>query len=109
MRCEPTRDSRDLLGASYASVIIDTGIDLNHPFFGPDSDGNGVADRIVYQYDFLDGDNNASDLDGHGTNVAGIVASQNAAYPGVAPGPTSSSCACSAKRGKAVSATSRRR
>ena len=29
-------------------VVIDTGIDLNDPFFGPDADHNGVADRIVY-------------------------------------------------------------
>src|SRR5262245_27159549 len=35
-------------GSGYAVVIIDSGIDLDHPFFGPDTDGNGVADRIVY-------------------------------------------------------------
>ena len=28
-------------GTGYASVIIDTGIDRNHPFFGPDSNGDG--------------------------------------------------------------------
>jgi subtilisin family serine protease len=43
-------------GSGFSVVVIDTGIDLNHPFFGPDSDGNGVADRIVYDYDFADGD-----------------------------------------------------
>ena len=30
-------------GSGQAVVIIDTGADLDHPFFGPDSDGDGVA------------------------------------------------------------------
>ncbi|MEO0482263.1 MAG: S8 family serine peptidase [Planctomycetota bacterium] len=63
-------------GAGWSTVIIDTGIDLDHPLFGPDSDGDGVADRIVYHYDFADNDDDASDFDGHGTNVSSIVAGQ---------------------------------
>jgi hypothetical protein len=35
-------------GSGLSAVIIDTGIDLDHPFFGPNSDGDGVSDRIVY-------------------------------------------------------------
>ncbi|MEZ5667270.1 MAG: S8 family serine peptidase [Alphaproteobacteria bacterium] len=73
-------------GSGFASVILDTGIDLKHAFFGPDSDGNGIADRIVYQYDFGNGDSNASDVNGHGSNVASIVGSQDGTYTGVAPG-----------------------
>lgn len=76
---------RDIDGHGFSTVIIDTGIDLNHPFFGPDSDGNGVADRIVYQYDFADRDADASDKIGHGSNVSSIVASSDARYPGMAP------------------------
>ncbi|MCA9096413.1 MAG: S8 family serine peptidase, partial [Planctomycetaceae bacterium] len=68
-------------------VIIDTGIDLNHPFFGPDLDNNGVSDRIVFSYDFSGSDDpDASDFDGHGSNVASIVASSDATHPGMAPG-----------------------
>jgi subtilisin family serine protease len=73
-------------GSGYSVVIIDTGIDLDHPFFGPDTDGNGVADRILYNADFADGNANANDLNGHGTHVSSIIASQDATYPGVAPG-----------------------
>jgi subtilisin family serine protease len=73
-------------GAGYAAVILDTGIDLNHPFFGPDADSNGIADRIVYQHDYANNDNDATDHDGHGSNVAGIVASQDSTYTGMAPG-----------------------
>ena len=73
-------------GSGFSSVIIDSGIDLNHPFFGPDSDSDGIADRIVFQYDFSgSNDNDASDFDGHGSNVASIVASQDATYNGMAP------------------------
>jgi Ca2+-binding RTX toxin-like protein len=76
----------DIQGQGLAVVVIDTGIDLDHPAFGPDSDRNGVADRIVYQYDFVGfNDSNASDGQGHGTHVAGIVGSSDPSYPGVAP------------------------
>ncbi|MGK7883297.1 MAG: S8 family serine peptidase, partial [Crocosphaera sp.] len=85
-------------GNGQAIVIIDTGIDLNHPFFGPDLDNNGVADRIVYHYDFAgtplqntndptsNDDNDASDPDSHGSHVASIAASSDANYEGMAPG-----------------------
>jgi len=73
-------------GTGYSTVIIDTGIDLNHAFFGPDADADGVADRIVYHYDFADNDADAGDNHNHGSNVASIVASSDATYTGVAPG-----------------------
>lgn len=72
-------------GSGLAAVIIDTGITANHPFFGADLDNDDVADRIVYQWDFAGDDANASDVKGHGSNVASIVASEDATYPGIAP------------------------
>jgi RHS repeat-associated protein len=74
-----------ITGKGYSTVIIDTGIDLNHPFFGPDANSDGVADRIIFQYDFADGDADASDVEGHGSNVASIVGSQDLVYRGMAP------------------------
>ncbi|CCI38865.1 putative Subtilisin [Microcystis aeruginosa PCC 9701] len=70
-------DSRfaNITGQGYSTVIIDTGIDLNHHLFGPDLDNNGIADKIIYQYDFADNDNNASDKNNHGSHVASIVSS----------------------------------
>ncbi len=76
----------DVDGRGWSVVVIDGGIDVDHPFFGPDADENGIADRLVYQYDFADGDNDASDPQGHGSNVASIVGSQDVDYQGMAPG-----------------------
>ncbi len=76
----------DIDGNGYSVVILDTGIDLDHPFFGPDSDGNGVADRIVYNQDFISGHPNANDVDGHGTHVSSTIGSQDGTYTGIAPG-----------------------
>jgi len=78
----------DVYGSGYSTVIIDTGFDLDHPFFGPDSDGDGIADRIVFQYDYAYDDNDASATNSaaHGSNVASIVGSQDGVYTGVAPG-----------------------
>jgi VCBS repeat-containing protein len=97
-----TRQSRDITGLTAAlqdnrfsgltgrgvrTVLIDTGIDRDHAFWGPDRDGDGVADRIVYQWDFADNDADASDIaKGHGSHVASLIASQDARYGGVAPG-----------------------
>jgi cyclophilin family peptidyl-prolyl cis-trans isomerase/Ca2+-binding RTX toxin-like protein len=76
----------DLQGQGQAVVILDTGIDPDHPAFGADANGDGVADRIVYQYDFV-GSNDALALDGegHGTHVAGIIGSADSQYGGIAP------------------------
>ncbi|NLX56992.1 MAG: S8 family serine peptidase [Planctomycetaceae bacterium] len=75
----------NLDGSGLAVVVIDTGIDLDHSFFGPDADGDGVADRIVFQYDFADRDACASDYSSHGSHVTSIIASQDEDYPGIAP------------------------
>jgi subtilisin family serine protease len=53
---------------------LDTGADLDHTAFGPDANSDGVGDRIVYDWDYVNNDSNASDDNGHGTNVAGIAA-----------------------------------
>ena len=73
-------------GSGFSAVILDTGIDLDHPFFGPDADGDGISDRIVFNYDFADSDADASDHHGHGSNVSSIVASSDTDLPGMAPG-----------------------
>ncbi|MCH2247949.1 MAG: S8 family serine peptidase, partial [Crocosphaera sp.] len=74
----------NIKGQGFATVIIDTGADLDHSFFGPDNDGDGVSDRIVYQYDFADNDNDASDVNNHGSHVTSIIASSDNTYTGIA-------------------------
>ena len=74
-------------GQGVSVVVIDSGFDLDHPAFGLDADSNGVADRIVYYYDFYaKGDNDVSTPNDHGTHVASIVGSSDSNYPGIAPG-----------------------
>ncbi len=73
-------------GTGYSVVVLDTGIDLDHSFFGPDLDSNGIADRIVYSYDFADGDADATDFNGHGSNVTSIATSSDSTHTGMAPG-----------------------
>ena len=76
-------------GKGYAVAVLDTGIDPDHPHFGADANGDGVGDKIVYQYDFTSNDSDATDNpdDGvsHGTHVASTIASSDSNYPGVAP------------------------
>jgi len=62
-------------GSGIVISIIDTGIDLNHP----DLDG-----QIIGGYDFVDNDDMPEDINGHGTQVAGIIAS-NGNLKGIAP------------------------
>jgi len=62
-------------GSGIVISIIDTGIDLNHP----DLEG-----KIIGGYDFVDNDEMPEDTNGHGTQVAGIIAS-NGNLKGIAP------------------------
>jgi hypothetical protein len=65
-------------GEHSTVVVIDSGIDLDHPAF--------AGGRILYSYDFSGrNDSDASDFTGHGTHVAGIIASGDGMFPGVAP------------------------
>jgi ELWxxDGT repeat protein len=63
----------NIKGKGYSTVIIDTGADLNSPYFGADANNDGIADKIVYQYDFADNDTDASDKNNHGSHVASIA------------------------------------
>src|SRR4051794_6319845 len=45
--------------------VIDTGIDAAHP---------DLASKIAAGWDFVDGDNDPNDLNGHGTHVSGTIA-----------------------------------
>ena len=62
-------------GSGIVVSIIDTGIDLNHP----DLEG-----QIIGGYDFVDNDEMPEDTNGHGTQVAGIIAS-NGNLKGISP------------------------
>jgi len=66
-------------GQGVKVIIIDSGIANNHPAL----QRNGKS-LVIYEESFVPG---ASDYTHwHGTHVAGIIASQDATYKGVAPG-----------------------
>jgi type VII secretion-associated serine protease mycosin len=52
-------------GASNVIAVLDTGVQFNHP---------DLAGRLLTGYDFVNGDTDASDDNGHGTWVSGIIA-----------------------------------
>jgi len=65
-------------GTGYTVAVIDTGIDYTHP---------ALAGAYVGGWDFVDNDGDPRDQNGHGTHVAGIIASSaSSAHPGIAPG-----------------------
>lgn len=73
-------DSTSYRGAGYSVAVIDTGIDYNHAALG-----GGWGNRVIAGYDFVNGDDDPMDDNGHGTHVAGIIGSSDATYSGIAP------------------------
>lgn len=84
-------------GTSAVTVaVVDTGIDLDHPELagqlwtnpadpanGVDDDGNGLVDD-VHGWDWVQGDNDPRDWEGHGTHVAGTIGAAGNDAVGVA-------------------------
>jgi trimeric autotransporter adhesin len=86
----PEAWARGYRGQGIIVAVIDTGVDYNHADLdaniwtntreiagnGIDDDRNGYIDD-VRGWDFVQGDNDAMDQDGHGTHVAGTIAGEN--------------------------------
>jgi subtilisin family serine protease len=76
---QPAAAAAGFTGAGTSVAILDTGVDYTRADFGTcTSPGAPSTCRVAYAHDFAT-DDGALDANGHGTNVAGIVA-------GVAPG-----------------------
>ncbi|MFI5416535.1 MAG: S8 family serine peptidase [Nitrososphaerales archaeon] len=67
-------------GNGIKVAVIDTGVDYNHP----DLFGFGPSGKVIGGYDFIENDEFPMDTDGHGTEVAGIIAA-NGSLNGIAP------------------------
>ena len=66
-------------GTGIVIGVIDTGVDSTHP----DLNGVGPNGKIIKSYNFFD-DNESLDVNGHGTEVAGIIAADGN-LQGIAP------------------------
>jgi minor extracellular serine protease Vpr len=76
-----TNLGENITGAGVIVAVIDTGIDYTHPDLGGSI---GPNEKVLKGYDFVDEDEDPIDRDGHGTEVAGIIAA-NGRLTGIAP------------------------
>ncbi len=67
------------IGAGVTVAVVDSGVKVDHP---------DLAGRLLPGFDFLDGAGDVTDLNGHGTQVSGVIAADANAIGtvGVAPG-----------------------
>src|SRR2546421_4724436 len=77
---------KKITGKGQSIAILDTGVDYNHPALG-----GGWGKTVIGGYDFVSNDSDPMDENGHGTEVAGMVAARQFSYGGfryrgIAPG-----------------------
>jgi minor extracellular serine protease Vpr len=70
-----------LTGKGVIVAVVDTGVDYTHPDLGGTI---GPGQKVIGGYNFVDENNDPMDHDGHGTEVAGIIAA-NGRLQGIAP------------------------
>src|SRR3989338_5431444 len=81
----------NITGKGESVCIVDSGIDYTHPALGSCTTNQftaGNCRKVIAGQDLKNNDNNPIDDQGHGTYVAGIIASENETYRGVAPDAT---------------------
>ena len=71
---QPDVESQGYDGTGTTVVVIDTGLDYTRPAFGSCSAPGEEGCKVVFARDFTEEDDGSPDDNGHGTNVAGIVA-----------------------------------
>ena len=84
-----TVNGNSLTGSGQAVCVIDTGVDYTHTSLGGCTEASflaGNCTKVPLGFDYTNNDANPFDDHGHGTHVAGIVASTDSTYSGVAPG-----------------------
>ncbi|MER5890670.1 S8 family serine peptidase [Streptomyces sp. NPDC001941] len=67
-------------GKGVTVAVLDSGVDYSHPDLGG---GFGEGHKVVAGYDYVNGDADPMDDNGHGTHVAGIIAGRAATADGV--------------------------
>ena len=74
IKSEASKNVFNVKGEDIAWAVIDTGIALQN---------SNISTAVVERYDFTG--EGVGDKNGHGTHVAGIIASRSKRYPGIAP------------------------
>ena len=85
IQASSARASFGVDGTGSNVAVIDTGVDAANPAFGTGTVGQ-VGHKIVAGIDFTGSPNGIAPTWQHGTGVTGLIASQDASNPGVAPG-----------------------
>ncbi|MFC2162663.1 S8 family serine peptidase [Candidatus Altiarchaeota archaeon] len=73
-------NGRNFTGRQETVCVIDSGIRYTHEALG-----NEWGNKVLGGYDYVNGDSNPWDDNGHGTHCAGTVASTDDTWKGVAP------------------------